>query len=115
MENVSARLYARGKRRGAGVIARRPAASPPARPYGGRSRCRLRAPDRTTIFGVQKHPWLVHTTCRQNAWTARPLQPVEPNFLAALAPEEVDSIHEPDPVAARAHHQRVRPGAVGEE
>src|SRR5262249_45988625 len=38
----------------------------------------------------------------------------EPPFLAALAREEVDAVHEPDPVAARAHHQRVRARAVGE-
>src|SRR6478672_9229937 len=41
--------------------------------------------------------------------------PEQPDFLAPLAGEEMDAVHEPDPVAARAHHERVRPGAVGEE
>src|SRR3954447_23195763 len=36
----------------------------------------------------------------------------KPHFLAPLAGEEVDAVDEPDPVAPRAHEQRVRAGAV---
>src|SRR5437868_9122297 len=39
----------------------------------------------------------------------------EAHFLAAFAREEVDSVDEAHPVAARAHDERVRAGAVGEE
>src|SRR5579884_2165247 len=39
----------------------------------------------------------------------------EPYVLAPLAGEEVDAVDEAHPVAAGAHHERVRPGAVGEE
>src|SRR3954471_9458969 len=42
-----------------------------------------------------------------------PLQKAD--FLAALAGEEVDPVHEAHPVAARAHDERVRPRAVGQE
>ena len=38
----------------------------------------------------------------------------EADFLAALAREEVRRLDEPHPVAARAHHERVRQGRVGE-
>src|SRR5205085_11090419 len=37
------------------------------------------------------------------------------NFLAPLAGEEVDPVHEAHPVAAGAHDERARPRAVGEE
>src|SRR5438105_3488785 len=37
------------------------------------------------------------------------------DFLAPLAGEEVDPVDEAHPVAARAHDERARPGAVGEE
>src|SRR3954454_25125334 len=39
----------------------------------------------------------------------------KPHFLAPLAGEEVDAVDEPDPVAARAHEQRMRSRAVGEK
>src|SRR3954466_5424156 len=39
----------------------------------------------------------------------------KPHFLAPLAGEEVDAVDEPHPVAARAHQQRMRSRAVGEE
>src|SRR4051795_5992922 len=39
----------------------------------------------------------------------------ETHFLAPLAGEEVDAVDEPDPVAARAHEQRMRSRAVGEK
>src|SRR5581483_899668 len=39
----------------------------------------------------------------------------QPDFLAALTCEEVVAVDELHPVAARAHDQRVRAGAVGEE
>src|SRR5690348_3321499 len=42
-----------------------------------------------------------------------PLEPVQPDFVALLAAEEVDAVHEADPVAARAHHDGVRSRAVG--
>src|SRR5207302_551565 len=38
----------------------------------------------------------------------------EANFLAPLAGEEVDAVDEADPVAARAHDERVRARGVGE-
>src|SRR5215210_4041057 len=38
----------------------------------------------------------------------------EPHFLAPLAGEEVDAVDEAHPVAARAHHERVRPRRVGQ-
>src|SRR5437867_8643108 len=37
------------------------------------------------------------------------------DLFAALADEEVNPVDEAHPVAACAHHQRVRPGAVGEK
>src|SRR4051812_50224076 len=39
----------------------------------------------------------------------------QPDFLAPVAREEVDAVDEPDPVAARAHDERVRPRGVAEE
>src|SRR5437773_6169084 len=39
----------------------------------------------------------------------------QPHFLAPLAREEVDPVDEAHPVASRAHDERVRAGAVGEE
>src|ERR671936_1800610 len=39
----------------------------------------------------------------------------EADFLAPLAGEEVDPVDEAHPIAARAHDERARPGAVGEE
>src|SRR5215216_4342082 len=41
--------------------------------------------------------------------------PEEPDLLATLAREEVRPVDEPDPVAARAHHERVGPRTVGVE
>jgi hypothetical protein len=43
------------------------------------------------------------------------LEPEQPHFLAPLAREEVDAVDEAHPVAARAHEQRLRARAVGEE
>src|SRR5439155_9188769 len=45
----------------------------------------------------------------------RPRLPEQPHFLAAVSGEEVDAVHEANPVAARAHDERVRPGRIGEE
>src|SRR5215210_9087644 len=45
----------------------------------------------------------------------RDLEAGETDFLAALALEEVDALREAHPVAAHAHHERVRPRAVGAE
>src|SRR5207253_4127390 len=39
----------------------------------------------------------------------------EPYFLAAVPGEEVDAVHEANPVAARAHHERVRASRISEE
>src|SRR3954469_5392611 len=39
---------------------------------------------------------------------------LQPDFLAAVADEEVDAVDEPHPVAAGAHDERVRARAVGE-
>src|SRR5437763_13571542 len=39
----------------------------------------------------------------------------QPDFLATVACEEVDAVHEPHPVAAGAHDERVRTGGVAEE
>src|SRR5689334_7240401 len=36
----------------------------------------------------------------------------EANFFASFAGKEMGSVHEPHPVAARAHDERVRPRAV---
>src|SRR5215208_4903722 len=66
------------------------------------------------------------STCRRASTTSsrlavslmRPRLPLEtrqPNLFPALALEEVDALDEADPVAADAHHERVRPGAVGAE
>src|SRR5919204_2923894 len=41
--------------------------------------------------------------------------PEQPDLLAALAREEVDPVHEPDPVAAGAHDEGMGPGTVGQE
>src|SRR4051794_15193202 len=59
-------------------------------------------------------------TCPYETWPGvRPadlsLVAEEADFLAALAGEEVMAVDELHPVAARAHDQRVRPRAVGEE
>src|SRR5436190_7334470 len=50
-----------------------------------------------------------------NDGSACDLVPEKPHFLAPLTGEEVDAVDEPHPVAARAHEQRVRARAVGEE
>src|SRR6266536_260243 len=39
----------------------------------------------------------------------------EPHFFAALTREEVDAVHEANPVAAGAHNERVRACGIGEE
>src|SRR5207253_8403115 len=46
--------------------------------------------------------------------STRPLKAKQTHFFATLAREEVDAVHEADPVAARAHDERVRARAVGE-
>src|SRR5919197_4747667 len=46
--------------------------------------------------------------------TTTPLQE-KPYLFLALAGEEVDAVHEADPVAARAHHDRMRARAVGKK
>src|SRR5438046_6730888 len=43
-----------------------------------------------------------------------PLQAVEAHLFALLPAEEMDPVDEADPVAARAHHERMRACAVGE-
>src|SRR6266567_1888055 len=43
------------------------------------------------------------------------LEAIQAHFLAPFAAEEVDAVDKANPVAARAHHERVRPRAVGEE
>src|SRR4029077_217934 len=43
------------------------------------------------------------------------LETEQAHLLLALAREEVDAVDEAHPVAAGAHHERMRPGAVGEE
>src|SRR5262245_23030203 len=43
------------------------------------------------------------------------LEPEQAHFLTPFAREEVDPVHEAHPVAARAHDERVRTRAVGEE
>src|SRR6476646_11662263 len=48
-------------------------------------------------------------------WKAWRLEPEQADFLAPLAGEEVDAVHEAHPVAARAHEEGMRAGAVGEE
>src|SRR6266540_3167827 len=45
----------------------------------------------------------------------RRLDPRQSHFLAPLAGEEVDAVDEAHPVAAGAHDERVRRGAVGEK
>src|SRR5262245_2433965 len=55
------------------------------------------------------------TRCCRDAGSSDPLIAEQPDFLAPLAREEVDPVDESNPVAARAHEQRVRARAVAEE
>src|SRR3954466_5680355 len=41
--------------------------------------------------------------------------PEEPHFLTAVPGEEVDAVHEANPVATGAHDERVRAGRISEE
>src|SRR5215210_4984588 len=59
------------------------------------------------------------TVCSASTISSRvaisPRLPEEAHFLLSVPREEVDALGEPDPVAAHAHHERVRTGAVREE
>src|SRR5438105_5247281 len=60
------------------------------------------------MAGARHEACLVGTVVRQ-------LRAEQADFLATLGGEEVDPVDEAHPVAARAHHDRVRPRAVREE